>query len=186
MNETLNSIRNRRSTRSFQSEQIENDELQAIIDAGIYAPSATNLQPWHFTVIQNKDILDRLSAGFKELAKNSNNEYLKKFGNSDNYHVFHNAPTVVIVSGDENIKSAPVDCAATVENMLVAAESLKIGSCWIGLIAFLLNSEEGIEYIKELEIPQGFKQIHAVALGYKKNKPTNAPARKENTVNYIK
>jgi len=186
MNETLKNIRNRRSTRGFQSEQIKDGELQAILDAGIYAPSATNLQPWHFTVIQNKDILDRLSDGFKELAKNSNIEYLKKVGNNDNFHVFYNSPTVVIVSGDENIKSAPVDCAAAVENMLVAAESLEIGSCWIGFIAFLLNSEEGTEFTKELGIPQGFKQIHAVALGYKKNKSTNAPARKENTVNYIK
>lgn len=186
MNETLKNIRNRRSTRVFQSEQIKDGELQAILDAGIYAPSATNLQPWHFTVVQNKDILDRLSDGFKELAKNSNIEYLKKVGNDDNFHVFYNAPTVVIISGDENIKSAPVDCAAAVENMLVAAESLEIGSCWIGFIAFLFNSEEGTEFTKELGIPQGFKQIHAAALGYKKNKSTNAPARKENTVNYIK
>jgi len=186
MNETLKNIRNRRSIRAFQSEQIKDEELHAIIEAAIYAPSATNLQPWHFTVIQNKELLDRLSEAFKKLAKNSSIEYIKRFADNDSFHVFYNAPTVVIASGEINSKSAPVDCAAAVENMHIAAESLGIGSCWIGLISFVLNSEEGKEFMKELEIPQGFKQIHAVALGYKKNQYTNAPARRENTVNYIR
>lgn len=186
MNETLKSIRNRRSTRSYLSEQIKDEELQAIIDAGIYAPSATNKQPWHFTVVQNKDLIDRLSNGFKELAKNSDNEYVKKYGSNEKFHVFYNSPTVILVSGDENNNYASVDCAAAVENILIAAESLDIGSCWIGFIAYLLNSEEGSEFVKELGIPEGFKQIHAVALGYKKFSASKAPVRKENTVNYIK
>jgi nitroreductase len=186
MNETLKSIRNRRSTRGFLPEQLTDIEMQAIVEAGIYAPSATNKQPWHFTVIQNKDMLDRLSIAFKEIARKSDNEYIRRFADNEKFHVFYNAPAVVLVSGDENNNYASVDCAAAVENMLVAAESLEIGSCWIGLIAYLLNSEEGTEFVKELGIPEGFKQIHAVSLGHKKIKVTNAPSRKENTVNYIK
>ena len=186
MNETINYILSRRSTRAFGKDQIKQEELKVIIDAAIYAPSATNKQPWHFTVVQNKDIIDRLSSAFKEHAINSDNEYLNKFGNNQNFHVFYNAPTVVIVSGDENMRSAPVDCAAAVENMLIAAESLSVGSCWIGLITYLLNSEKGEDFIKELQIPKGYKQIHAVALGYKKSRSATAPERKENTVNYIR
>lgn len=186
MNETLKSIRNRRSIRSFLPEQLKDMDVQAIIDAGIYAPSATNKQPWHFTVVQNKDMLDRLSAAFKEVARRSENEYIRRFADNEKFHVFYNAPTVVLVSGDKNNSYAAVDCAAGVENILVAAESLEIGSCWIGLIAVLLNSEEGTAFVKELGIPEGFKQIHAVSLGYKRIKVTNAPTRKENTVNYIK
>jgi nitroreductase len=186
MNETLKNIRNRRSTRAFLPEQLKEMETQAIIDAGIYAPSATNQQPWHFTVIQSKDMIDRLNIAFKEIAGKSDNEYIRRFADNEKFHVFYNAPTVVLVSGDENNKYSSVDCGAALENMLIAAESLEIGSCWIGLIAYLLNSEEGKEFIKELGIPQGFKQIHSAALGYKKIKITNAPKRKENTVNYIK
>ena len=186
MNETLKNIRNRRSTRAFLPEQLNDTDVQDIIDAGIYAPSATNKQPWHFTVIQRKDIIDRLSDAFKEIARKSDNEYIRRFADNEKFHVFYNAPTVVLVSGDKNNEYASVDCAAAVENMLIAAESLEIGSCWIGLIAYLLNSEEGAELVKELEIPEGFKQIHAFCLGYKKIEITNAPARKENTVNYIK
>jgi len=186
MNETLKSIRNRRSTRAFLPEQLKDTETQAIMDAAIYAPSATNKQPWHFTVVQNKDMIDRLNVSFKEIAKKSDNEYIRRFADNEKFHVFYNAPTVVLVSGDANNNYASVDCAAAVENMLIAAESLEIGSCWIGLIAYLLNSEEGKEFVQQLGIPVGYKQIHAVCLGYKKIKVTNAPARKENTVNYVK
>ena len=186
MNDTLKIIKNRRSTRAFQLEQLKDEEIQAILDAGIYAPSATNKQPWHFTVVQNKELIDRLSNTFKELAKKSDNEYIEKVGNNEKFHVFYNAPTVILISGDENNNYSSVDCAAATENMLIAAESLGIGSCWIGFIAYLLNSEEGKELIKELGIPQGFKQIHSVALGYKRVNISNAPGRKENTVNYIR
>ena len=186
MNETLKNIRNRRSTRAFLPEQLKDMDMQVILDAGIYAPSASNQQPWHFTVVQNKDLIDRLSVAFKAVAGKSNNEYVRRFADNEKFHVFYNAPTVVLVSGDENNNYASVDCGAAVENILIAAESLEIGSCWIGLIAILLNSEEGIEFVKELGIPEGFKQIHAVCLGHKKVKVTNAPVRKENTVNYIR
>lgn len=186
MNETLNNIRNRRSTRMFLPEQIAEESLKSIIEAGIYAPSASNQQPWHFTVIQNKELLDELNSKFKQFAKNSDSEYIRKVGNNENFHVFYKAPTVILVSGDENNNYASVDCAAAVENMLIASESLGIGSCWVGFISYLLNSDEGVELVGKLGIPKGFKQIHSVCLGNKKTTANNAPSRKENTINYIR
>lgn len=186
MNQTLESIRNRRSIRAFLPEQIKEEELKEIIEAAVYAPSATNKQPWHFTVIQKKELIDRLSEDFKELARKSDNDYVKRVGDNERYHVFHNAPTVILVSGDETNHYAAVDCAAALENMLIAAESMNIGTCWVGFIAYLLNSEEGKHYLKELGIPEGYKQIHSVAIGYKKVNITKAPERKANSVNYIK
>ena len=67
-NDTLKTIKSRRSTRNFKNEQIKDDELQAILEAGMYAPSA-NQQAWHFTVIQNKDMLARLNREAKGIAK---------------------------------------------------------------------------------------------------------------------
>ena len=186
MHDVLQIIKSRRSTRAFLPEQIKETELQAILEAGIYAPSATNQQPWHFTVIQKKDLIDRLSNGFKELAKSSDNDYLKNVGNNANFHVFYSAPTVILLSGDENKQSAAVDCAAAVQNMLIEAESLDIGSCWVGFIAYLLNSVGSEAYLKELGIPEGFKQIHSVALGYKRFESAKAPQRKQDVINYIR
>lgn len=186
MNETINAIKNRRSTRAFLEEQIKEEELQAILEAGIYAPSAINGQPWHFTVLQNKDIINRLSDKFKEMAKESENEYVRGYGNNEKFHVFYNSPTVIFVSGEAGNTSAAVDCSAAVENMLIGAQSLEIGSCWVGFIAYVLNSEEGKPFLEELGIPKGFKQIHSVALGYKRINVTKAPKRKENIVNYVR
>jgi len=186
MNDTLSIIKARRSTRSFLPEQIKEEELQAILEAGLYAPSATNQQPWHFTVIQNKELIDWLNERFKEVAKNSQNAYLNKVGSNANFHVFYNSPTVILLSGDENNPSAAVDCAAATQNMLLAAEALGIGSCWVGFIAYFLNSLESKPYLQELGIPEGYKQIHSVALGYKKVIVSKAPERKQNVINYIR
>lgn len=186
MNETLKIIKSRRSNRIFLDEQVEQADLDAILEAGIYAPSAVNGQPWHFTLVQNKDLLDRLSDAFKELAKKSENSYVQNVGKSEKFHVFYNAPTVIFISGEETNPRSEVDCAAATQNMLIQAESLGLGSCWIGFIAYLLNSEEGKELLKELELPEGYRQIHAIALGKKKQNSAVAPKRKEGTINYIK
>jgi nitroreductase len=186
MNETLNIIKARRSIRSYLPDQIKENELQAILEAGYYAPSARNQQPWHFTVVQNKDLIDRLNNSFKEFARNTQDEYLQKRGNEPDYNVFHHAPTVIIISGDKSNQSAAVDCAAAVQNMMIQAESLGIGSCWIGLIAHLLNSDAGKGYLKQLLIPDGYKQIHAITLGYKASAAPSAPKRKQNIISYIR
>lgn len=186
MNDALKVIRERRSTRKFKEEQIKGSELQAIIEAGLYAPSAHNQQSWNFTVIQNKELLDELSREAKEAAKNFPDEQIKKMANNDKLNIFYSAPTVILVSGRKDAMMPQIDCAAATENMLIAAESLDIGGCWNGLIGFLFNSEKGAEYMAKLNIPEGFIPYYAVVLGYKDVKLANAPERRANTVQYIK
>jgi nitroreductase len=186
MNEVLDAIKNRRSTRAYRPEQISEEELAALIEAGIYAPSASNQQPWHFSVIQKKDLIDRLSEEFSCMARQSDSDYFKKFGNREDFHVFYHSPTVIVLSGDAARSTAIVDTAAAVQNILIAAESMDIGSCWIGLMNLVFGSEKGADYYDEIGIPDGYKFMHAVALGYKMNQSANAPRRKENTVNYVK
>lgn len=194
MNETINSIKNRRSTRIFLTEQIKEDELKVIIDAGLSAPSAGNLQTWHFTVVQNKELLDQLSNASKEVGRSVDHEVIRQLGNNIKFHTFYKAPTVVIVSGDKNGITTEADCAAATQNMLIAAESLGVGSCWVGYVSYLfgyipnkLGSDKGEEYKKQLGIPDTHKPYYAVALGYKESERNgNAPAKRENTVNHIR
>jgi len=186
MNETLKVIRERRTTRKFKSEQIKEEELQAIIEAGIYAPSAHNKQSWNFTVIQNAELLEELNTEAKEAAKNFPDELLKKMANNDKYNAFYGAPTVIIVSGENNEFMPQVDCAAATENMLIAAEALEIGACWNGFVSILFNSEKGAEYKSKLNIPDGYTPYYAAVFGYKDVKISNAPERKANSVQYIR
>ncbi|MGO9014072.1 MAG: nitroreductase family protein [Dissulfurispiraceae bacterium] len=186
MNETLRSILNRRSNRAFLAEQIKEEELKTIIEAGIYAPSAHNQQSWHFTVVQDKQLLDQLSDDAKVAAKHFDDKLIQQLANNEKFHAFYNAPTAIIVSGEEKAMMPEVSCAAATENMLIAAESIGVGSCWVAFVGFAFGGEKGKDYLKRLGIPEGYKPSHAVALGYKKIEHAKAPARRENTVNYVK
>lgn len=186
INETLTIIRNRRSTRIFLRDQLKDEEVKAIIEAAIYAPSGHNKQPWHFSVIQKKEILDELNINTKELAKTFDDEIIKKMGSNEKFNIFYNAPTVIIVSGGKEGLTTDADCAAATQNMLIAAESIGVGSCWVGMVSLLFRGPEGSKYREQLGIPEGYAPYYAVALGYKKLTTAKAPERKENTVNYIK
>lgn len=182
-NETLSTIKNRRSIRNFKNNQIKDDELQAVLDAGIYAPSAHE-QAWHFTVIQNKELLAWLNYEAKERAKQY--EPLQELANNEGFNIFYGAPTVILVSGEEKAIAIESDCAAATQNMLLAAESIGLGSCWIGFVLVAFNSPKAKEYLKELGVPDGYKPYASVALGYKKIEAVYAPPRKLNLINYIK
>jgi len=186
MNETLRSIKNRRSIRVYKPEQIQDSELNAIVEAGLYAPSAMNAQPWHLTVIQNPDILNAINTDSLDGMRKDGSEYFTKFLSSPAFDVFYHAPTVVVVSGSGQSPFSANDCAAVAENLLIAAESLNIGSCWVGLARFALHGEKADHYRKTLQIPDDYSPMAIVALGYKKTSATGAPDRKPNSVNYVK
>jgi nitroreductase len=186
INETLKTIKQRRSIRSFRDEQIKDEELQAILEAGLYAPNAGD-QAWHFTVVQNKELLDRLNFAAKEAAKDMGIEGLKELGNNENFDCLYSAPTLIIVSADEQGPvPLEVDCAAATQNLLLAAESIGLGSCWIFFVTLAFYSSQGPELRKELKIPEGYKPYYSAVLGYKKDEAVNVPDRKPNLITYIK
>ena len=89
MRNTLDVIKERRSIRKFKPEQIKEEELQAIVESGLYAPSAINKQSWNFTVIQNQEILAELNEATKNVARNLDNEALKRIGENEKYNCFY-------------------------------------------------------------------------------------------------
>ena len=108
MNEVLKAIRDRRSIRSYEPEQITDEQLQALLDAALQSPTARNTQQWHFSVVQNRALLDEFSA-----------EDARLIGQGDNpdFHLFHGAPTVIFISRPENCDNrfVEVDCGIAVE-----------------------------------------------------------------------
>lgn len=184
--QVIETILKRRSTRVFAEEQIKDTEINQIIEAGLYAPSAHNCQSWHFTVIQNKDVIVKLNYEAKKVLKTHSDEIIQKMANNAKFNIFYNSPTVILVSGEIKGILPETNCAAATQNMLLAAESLDIGSCWNGLVAFAFNGESRQTLKSELKVPEGFKPYYAVSLGYKKTPNGKAPLRRENCVNYIR
>jgi nitroreductase len=186
MNETLDIIKKRRSVRSFKQEQISDSEIATIIEAGTYAPSGRGDQSWQFTVVQNAELLNELSEAIKRIYATLDNPGLQSLGKNEKLHLYYHAPTVIFISGSKNALLPQLDCAACLQNMLLAAESLNIGSCWISGIDLLAASEESRPVLEKLNIPLDYKPYFSVALGFKKNENTKAPPRKENNINFIR
>lgn len=182
MNKVIETIKNRRSIRRYLPDPLKQEELDAILEAGLYAPSAHNDQPWHFTVIRDKELLDRISRVSKELMLKSELDWMREMGAKEQLHIFYHAPAVVVVSMRKDALSPLVDCSAAIQNMLLAAESLDIGSCWIGLAKFWFSVPEEV---KALGLPAGYEPCYAVALGRKGHRPSRALPRRKDAVNYL-
>jgi nitroreductase len=176
MNEVLKTIATRRSARKFSPEQIMGAELEAILAAAMQAPSAHNDQSSYFAVVQNKELIDEMSAGSKVEMRKAPYDWMVAMGSNEALNIYYNAPTVIIVAGRGDAISPLVDACAAIENMLIAAESLGIGSCWIGFAKFFFT---GPERNRRLGIPEGYEVHYGVALGYKSEGPAaKPPARK--------
>lgn len=184
MNNILNVIKNRRSIRAYTDQQLTEEELNTILEAGMWAPSSHNTQPWHFTVIQNKAVLKSISDFSKAKMSESPVEWVAKMGQSP-MNVFYDAPTVIIVSGKQFEFFNPlVDCSAAIQNMLLAAEGMGLGSCWIGLTRFFFSDKEKTQDL--LKLPEGYEPFYSVCFGHKKVQPDHGPRRKEGLIAYIR
>lgn len=184
MNDVLKTIKSRRSVREYSPEQLSQEHLDLIIEAGIYAPSAINEQPWHFTVIQNQELLSRINDTVKEQMTKSSVEWMRNNASNPDFKVTYNAPTLIIISGSEKGVAWQADCAFAMENMMLAAESLGIGSVCLGLVRFFLEQQDEVE---KLGIPQDYKPFYGMAFGYKANDNVmEAPKRNRDVVNYIR
>jgi nitroreductase len=185
-NETLKMIKQRRSIREYRDEKIKEEELQAILEAGMYAPYAGG-QAWHFTVIQNKELLNRLNLAAKEAARQLDIKHLRQLGNNEMFNCLYGAPALIIISGDEK-STIPLeaDCAAATQNLLLAAESIGLGSCWIFFVLLAFFSPQGPELRKELKIPEGYKPYYSAVFGYKKAEAVIEPEREPNHITHIR
>jgi nitroreductase len=184
MNETIKNILSRRSIRSYKNEQIKDEELNLILEAGKYAPSAMNQQPWHFTVIQNKDTLAKINDVCKDAFNKSGDKNLEDRAKAAS--LFYNAPVLIIVTGDEKAIAPQTDGALALENMFIAAHSLGIGSCWIRAMNYLFSVKESDVLKEEIEIPEGYSVIGSGVFGYPAGELPAAAVRREGTVNIIK
>ncbi len=184
MNEVLKAIKSRRSLRKYRPEQIKQEELGMIIEAGIYAPSGHNSQPWHFTVVQDRKVIEHINDISKKLMATMEIEWIKKIGLDPDADITYKAPTLIIVSGKEDVPSSKIDCCAAVENMLLAAESLNIGSVWLGFAIFGIQTPGEA---KKLDVPEGYEPYYAFVLGYKEqDSQPDVPSRNYDVVNYIR
>jgi nitroreductase len=187
MNETFSSILKRRSIRSYRQKPVGQADLDRILEAGRYAPTAMNQQPWHFTVIRDPELLVKLESSCRNAFLESNIDALRKVAGQEGFSVFYHAPLIVIVSADSAALAPQYDATLAMGNMMVAATSLGIGSCWTHAVMMYYSTGRGREVFRELGI--GFPEQHepyaAAVFGYPEGSWPEAPPRKTGCVTII-
>lgn len=169
----INNIKTRVSVREYQDVPVSDESIQEVINAGIHAPTGFDAEPWFFVVIKNKEMMQRMSDHCKprllENLENATNEEAVNFRKNlakDDFNIFYNAPVLVIVLGSSEGFTTDYDCCLCAENMMLAAHSMGIGSCWIGTACFI---QDNPELLNELGIPDGYKVIAPIVFGYAKD-----------------
>ena len=192
MQPVMETILHRRSIRRFAPEQIREETLAQILQAGLYAPSAGGRQGVLFAVCQDRAVNTRLGkikrANAKpRMAKNGNYVSREQPSIADDPHLtdaFYGAPTVVTCFAPKGFLFAAEDCAAAAENMMLAADSLGVGSCYIGQGWTAFADPYGQEVLRQWHIPGDHYSVAQVLLGYPRREdphPTPKP-RKEGRI----
>lgn len=174
MNETLKTLLNRRSIRKFKAEQIKDEELNAVLEAGKYAPSGANQQSALFIAVQNKDTIKKISK--------MNAAVMGK----ENIDPYYGAPTVILVLADKSKVTPIEDGSIAIGNMCNAAYSLGIGSCWIHRTKQMFETEEGKALLREWGVKGDYIGVGSCILGYPDCEQPKAAPRKENFFVIIK
>ena len=187
MNEVIRTILERRSIRRYKPDPVSRADIETILQAALFAPTGADAEPWHFTVISDRALIADLDSRARSAMANSGIERIEAMGSAPHYRIFFGAPVVVLICGEKVLRktgrhlSALADCSAAIQNMQLAAASLGLGTCWIGLIRYLFELEP------DFMAPEGYAPLFAMTLGYADGPDAVRlrPARREGTIAWI-
>lgn len=171
--ETRDAIRERRAVRDYSDEPLSESVVRELIDAAILAPSAVNVQPWSFVVIQDRDLMKRISDRAKLLLMHSGlPEGLMQMISDPGFNIFYNSGTLIVICAKPEGEHADWDCCLAGENLMIAARDMGLGSCVIGFAWAALALPE---VRNELGIPAGYQAVLPIIVGRPKAFPTMPP-----------
>ena len=168
--EALEVLRNRRAIRKFKAEQVNEEELQAVLEAGTFAPTGAGTQGVQIVVVQSPEnvaAVDALNA--------------KVLGKPD-MHPYYGAPTIILIFETEACFTHELDGAAVCTNMVNAAYAAGLGSCWIHRCKQMFELDEGKELLRKWGLPETLTGVASIALGYPDCEHPAAKPRKEDYV----
>lgn len=171
MNDTLYTLKNRRSVRAYEQRQLEEATLDLILEAGTWAPTGMNQQSPLMVVVRDKETIDYM--------EQLNAAVMNRSGT----HPFYGAPTVVVVLADGNNYNWLRDGSLVMGNLMNAAAALDVGSCWINRATEVFDSEEGKALLRKWGIGENYRGVGNCILGYAAGE---IPAPKARKADYIR
>ena len=187
MNQVIRNIQQRRSVRAYNSEPISRDDLETIIQCGNAAPSGGNNRAWRFVVVQDTDFRKQLAllaipryrkwiASMPQPLKELRAEVDKQTDDP----AYYNAPAIVFVIGSG--LTSDLDCSMVCENMMLAARSIDIGSCWVYIGQLVLDDPD---IRKALELKEYEKVYGPILFGYPRGNFPEPPSIKQPQIKWI-
>lgn len=173
MNETMKTLLGRRSIRSFRPEPLKKEDLDAIVEAGLYAPSAKNLQSTRLVVVQDSATIAQLSTVNARI-----------WGN-ESADPFYGAPAVIVVLSDSSFPNWIQDGSLVMGNLMNAAASMGVGSCWINRAMETFDLPEGKALLAKWGLGENWKGVGNCILGYTDEAVLGDKPRKESRVLYV-
>ena len=171
MNETMNAILTRRSVRKYTDEMPKREDLEQIIQAGLYAASGKGGQSSIILAVTDKSLRDRLM------------EMNRKVGGwAEGFDPFYGAPAVLLVLAKKNTPFTVADGSLSMGNMMLAAHALGLGSCWINRAKEEFESEEGKEILRSLGVEGEYEGVGHCIVGYPAGNLPKAAPRKNSRV----
>lgn len=173
MDNILELIRTRRSIRKFKPDMVSDEMITKIVEAGTFAPTGMNAQSPIIVAVTNKEIRDKISKMNADIMGTSADP-------------FYGAPVILIVLADKNRPTRIYDGSLVMENLMLAAHALGLGSCWIHRAKEEFESEVGKELLRQWGIEGEYEGIGHCAVGYVGGPYPTVRPRKENYVYYVK
>ena len=167
----LEAIYTRRAVRSYSTKRVDEQTVRDLLDAAIHAPSAMNLQPWSFVVIQQTNLLQKLSDQAKEfLLKDPKWKAASEHGQlplaDPEFDIFYGATTLIVICAKTEGFSPTADCYLAGQNLMLAACGMELGTCPIGFARDVLQNKS---WKKNLEIPEDSIPVFPIIVGYPLN-----------------
>lgn len=189
MNPVLKAIEERRAVRSYESKSVPRDIINKIIEAANQAPSTMNSQPWRFVVVEDKEFHRKLTGAailrskkwlepFRDVNPERYQAIMKRYEELED-PIYYSAPVIIFVIGSGQF--ADLSCPLACQNIMLAAYSLGLGSCWVHLGSLVTDNEE---IKRKLELSENEKIYGPIIVGYTKQFP-EPPPKKEPRVKWI-
>ena len=171
MNEVLQNMLTRRSVRAFADTPVESEKLKTILQAATYAPSGMGKQSWHFTVVQKKEQIQKLAAVMAEALQ------------KPEYDLYRPA-CMILVSGEKENGNHLADTGCAMENIMLMAHALGLGSCWVNQLKELSDVPAVRAVLDGFGVPQDHGVYAIAVLGYPAGDLPQPKPRREGVVHY--
>jgi nitroreductase len=180
------SIKTRRSVRTYTDEPVSKEHLDAVLEAGVWAPTAMHREPLKFIIIENKELIKYVSDETKLAVKQFMPPLAERFSTPEDI-ICYNAPMLVLVCVEKNPQFSNIDfidCVLGAENIFLKAHELGLGTCYMGFVNQLNNKPE---VLKKIGVPDNCQMMVPFIMGHpKKGKPTVNKRKKPNIIKWVK